>query len=170
MMLALFPFITWAQNAVNVSIGNGTIEENYLPFNTCYKYSYSQSVYPVDSFGTTGFINSISWNCATPGTTVLDYVKIYMGTTQSVDSQQEGFLPMNRLTLVYEGTTVTIGASAGWQTFDLTTPFLYDGLENLVVVVAKQLSNSQMNCTMQYYVTEQPSSYASIISPIRISL
>ena len=164
MMLALFPFITWAQNAVNVSVGNGTIEENYLPFNTCYKYSYSQSVYPVDSFGTTGFINSISWNCATPGTTVLDYVKIYMGTTQSVDSQQEGFLPMNRLTLVYEGTTVTIGASAGWQTFDLTTPFLYDGLENLVVVVAKQLSNSQMNCTMQYYVTEQPSSYASIIN------
>ena len=161
MMIALLPFMSRAQDTVSVSFGNGITEERYLPFNTCYKYSYSQSIYPADSL-VAGYIHSISWNCVSPASSTMNILKIYMGTTEDFDNQQNGFLPNNELSLVYEGSNVLIGAASGWQTIDLTTPFLYDGLENLVIVVAKYTSS--MNCNTEYYVTEQTSQYASIIN------
>ncbi len=141
-----------------VTVGTGTNDE-YSPSPFCHYYEdgWSETIYPASEIGISGMIVSIAYQVADPYPVSCSTLKIYMGTkSQTTHSDDEDWLPMSALTLVYEATNTTIGSTAGWQTFQLSTPFYYDGIDNLVVAIGR--TSSEYNSDLTFYYTEGPSS------------
>jgi len=141
----------------DVTVGYGTTSSYYTPFNNYYKNSWNQVIYPADQVGGAGNIYSIAWNCASTTNFNLSTLKIYLGTTSNAtNTSSSAWLPLDDLTLVYDGTDVNIGSASGWQNFQLNAPFYYNGTDNLVVVVAK--SASSYSSSLKYYYTSSSNS------------
>lgn len=125
-----------------VTVGEGTGTSQVVPFNPYYGYSYAQSIYLASEINANGSITSIQWYYNGSGAlTNSQNLVIYMGQTvkTSFDSNLD-FVSIGDLTQVYSGGIVT-GSTPGWKTITLTTPFVYDGLSNLVVAVDESLPN-----------------------------
>lgn len=100
-------------------------------------YSLTQQIYTADEIGVEGSIRTISFYYTSYSSFSLSNIKIYMkNVTRSAFSSSSSNYEKEPLTadnLVWTG---TLSASdAGWVTIDLTTPFAYDGLSNLLVAV-----------------------------------
>ncbi len=135
-----------------VEVGTGTSSNYYIPFGNYYKNSWTQTIYPASEIGSAGNINSIAWNCATTSSYSISNMRIYLGTiSNSTHTSTSSWLPMSDLTLVYEGSNVTVGATTGWQNFMLNAPYYYNGTDNLVVVVCH--SASTYNLSAKYFYT-----------------
>ena len=140
LMFALF-CVPWATNAqTTITIGTGTSSDYTLPFNNYYKNSWSEMIYPAELITETGNITSIGFQVAAVATNNLSFstLTIYMGTTpDAVHASTTSWLPMDNLTEVYSATNVPTPTETGWMTINLDSPFLFDGDENLVIVVSK---------------------------------
>lgn len=122
----------------NVNIGTGTTKTYYAPTGAYWRHAWVQMIYPASNFESPGYINSISWNVNTAGSHSFTNMKIYLGTTSATNhTSNNQWLSMDELTLVYEASNGTLGATTGWETFELTTPYYYNNDENLVVVVSR---------------------------------
>ncbi len=152
MLLAvlMLPFATRADELV---IGDGTGSGYYSPFNNYYKYSWNETIYQASEFDGSASISSIAYHCASTDKTVnATSVKIYMGeTTKSEFASSSDWTPESDLTLVYEGSSIVLGDTE-WEEFVLDQPFVYSGVNNLVVVVAKSASN--YNSSLKWYYTD----------------
>lgn len=126
-----------------VQLGSGNNLTQNLPFNTSKNYSYSQSIYLNSEVNATGTITSIQWYYQ--GTSPLNNnqsLVIYMGTTaKSNFTTTTDWIASTALTQVYSGGIIT-EATPGWKTITLTTPFVYDGLNNLVVAVDENMASA----------------------------
>ena len=132
------PCVALTTNPMNFTIGNGTNTSYYAPFGAYYKNSWVQMVYPASNFDGPGYINSLSWEVNSALTHSFSALKIYIGTTTHANNESTtDWLPMDELTLVYEANNSTIGSAAGWETYTLTTPFYYNGEDNLVIVTSR---------------------------------
>ncbi len=120
-MAIIFAMQLWAQTTVIVGDTTATTQDKYLPANTYYKNSYSQSLYPTEQIQP-GLITSISYyhNAAAYN---VGTVSIYMkeATETSLTST---FLPTDGFIEVYSGALNLVN---GWVTYELTTPFVYTG-------------------------------------------
>jgi len=136
-----------------VLVGTGTDITPMLPINAYYGYTYSQSIYPSTAFGGPGIISSIAynWNGAAAGTVSNNWT-VYMGhTPNSVFSTNTDWLPLGSMTQVFTG-IVNLPATPGWVNIPLTTPFVYNGSQNLVIGVDENASGyddpyGQFYCT-----------------------
>lgn len=118
----------------DVTCGNSTSNAPYLPLNNYYNYSYSQQIYLANEINVTGLISSIAYQYyySSP-TTVKNDVDIYMAhTNKSSFSSYTDYIPASQFQLVYHG---PLNCTQGWNTFTLNTPFDYNGVDNLVVMV-----------------------------------
>ena len=106
----------------------------------CYNYySTSQFIYTAEELGGAKSINSIAFNHN--AYSMSSTVNIYLAhtTASTVDVNN----PATEGTLVSTLSESTIGGSAaGWQTFNFSTPFEYNGTDNLLVVVCRTKYNS----------------------------
>lgn len=132
----LFMLSCFAVSYSQVTIGNGTNQEQGTPFDPYYGFSYTQSIYLASEISASGTITSIQWYFS--GNSTLfgsqDLV-IYFGHTAKSEFLNSGdFVPVADLTQVYSGGITTTGAP-GWVTINLVTPFVYDGTSNLVIAV-----------------------------------
>ena len=129
-----------ALRADELIIGEGTNSTNNAPFANYYSNSWVEAIYPASEIGESGLITSISYYNVSQGSTLSTYdLRIYMAeTTKNTMSSTSDWTPMADLELVYEHNDVVLGGDAGWQKFELDTPYLYEGKDNLVVVVAKK--------------------------------
>ena len=95
-------------------------------------------------------INSVSFQYSyTSPSTVKNSVNIYLGhTTQSSFYSASNFIPASNLTLVYSG---NLNCQQGWNTFTFTTPFQYNGTDNLVLAVDDN-SGDYNGSTYTFYV------------------
>jgi hypothetical protein len=154
-----YEFVNWSLNGVTVStdptysftvteeaiytanfeaegdyiyIGDGSTSTNsYLPNYEFYNYSLTQQIYTADEIGTPGIINSIAFFYTGTASRTLD---IYMvNTTVSSFTSNDDWITVTAADKVYSG-SVTYTANA-WNTFVLDTPFAYDGVSNLAVIV-----------------------------------
>lgn len=122
--------------AGTVVIGDGNAF-HYMPVNTQYNYSYSQSIYLREDIEISNQrIEKISyyWNGvgAAPNSNQWD---IYMGHTDNdTFINWNDWLPIDQLTQVYSG-TLDIPATEGWITINLSNPFAYNNTQNLVIAV-----------------------------------
>ena len=117
-----------------MSIGNGTTTTYYLPVNNYYNYSYTQQLIDREEFNGATIISGIDFDYAYSGnSTEKDSCTIYLANT-SATSLSEGFVAYDSLAFVavYTG---SLNCSTGWNHFEFSTPFAYDGTSNLLVVV-----------------------------------
>lgn len=116
-----------------ITIGEGTTTDNYLPFYGLYNYSYSQQIYDASVIGTAGVIQNIQFYCTTaPSSTTTGGIKIWMANTnKSTFSSNTDYIDPSDLTLVCE--VPTYAYQVGWNNFILDVPFAYDGTSNLVI-------------------------------------
>ena len=122
-------------------IGNGTSTDSYIPLVGNYKSSYDQMIYTASQLQAVGInaagsITKIGFNSSAANTYARN-VKIYMGHTDKTSfSSNTDFIAYNDLQLVYDYTAHSQWSIiAGWNDFELDTPFDYDGSSNLVIAV-----------------------------------
>ena len=121
-----------ANFAEGVMIGDGgTATNEYLPSYNYYNYTLSEQIYTPAELGGAGIITSIAfYNGGAEKTRTLDF---YMkATTKSSFTGQTDWIAVSSSDKVFSG-SVTMVAN-GWTTVTFTTPFLYDGTSNVVLV------------------------------------
>ena len=112
----------------------GTITTYYIPVNNYFNYTYSQQIFLASEMGGAATIDSIAFDYAyATASTAKTNVTIYLGhTTQSTFTGTSNYIPAAGLQQVYSG---NLNCHQGWNTFVFTTPFQYNGTDNLVLVV-----------------------------------
>jgi len=128
-----------------ITIGTGT-GSSISPYFTYSLYSTTQSIYTASEMGSAAEILTISHHVYKRGTNssgTKGNVTIYMGhTPKSFFSSSKDYEDVSNMTLVYSGYP-TLAATDGWEEFTLTTPFSYNGSDNLIVVITKQTSGAE---------------------------
>ena len=112
----------------------GTSTAYTIPLNNYYNYSYTQQIYLASEMGGASTIDSIAFEYAySTASTDKTNVVIYLGhTSQSTFSGSSNYIPSTNLQQVYSG---PMNCQQGWNTFVFSTPFQYNGTDNLVLVV-----------------------------------
>lgn len=114
------------------SVDDG-FRNNMSPLDNYYKYSYSQLRYSSSALlGQSRLIDDISFfntSDLNPRT-----VNVYMGHLDASTSTSYQ-VPISDMTLVYSGQVTSV---SGRVQIQLTTPFMYDGVSDLVIVVDDQ--------------------------------
>ena len=132
MMTLLLAFVGVARADV-VEIGTGGTDLNsYLPSYSFYNYSLTQQLYTAAEIGTAGTINSIAfYNGGTEKTRT--YTMYLVNTDKSTFSSSTDWITVTAADEVFTG-SVTMAANT-WTTFLLDTPFAYDGVSNLALIM-----------------------------------
>lgn len=110
------------------TIGTGTDANSYLPSYSFYNYSYSQQLFLASEIGTPKTIESITLDMAAFSTS--RSYKIYMMHT--TESSSGNWIPATNAQLVYTGSPTL---HTGLNTFQFSTPFSYNGTDNLLLIV-----------------------------------
>ena len=143
LMLLLLGFVTlgWVQNAnaqVSFQIGSGTTptsssNSESTPFGTYYHDDRTQMLYLASELlangGTNGLVQSVGFEVASADPAGMNGFTIKMGHTSS--TELTGW--ETNTTTVYSSGSYT--ASNGWNDFVLQTPFLWNGVDNVVIEV-----------------------------------
>ena len=120
-----------ANFAEGIMIGSGTTTNDYLPSYSYYKQSLTEQIYTPAELGGAGLITSIAfYNGGAAKTRTYDF---YMkATTKSTFSSKTDWIAVTAGDKVFSG-SVTMVAN-DWTTIVFTTPFVYDGTSNVVLV------------------------------------
>ena len=132
----------------NLQIGEGTSTSSYLPDYTFYNYAYSQQIYLASEMNGPAEIHSISFNVSsvnTPNRTI----KIYLMHTSSTSNS---WLNPSTAQLVYDNSIVW---TTGWNTINFTTPFQYNGADNLAVIVVDITGSYSSSNSFYCHTTSQ---------------
>ena len=115
-----------------VVIGEGTATSTYLPSYSLYNYSLTQQIYTSEEIGMAGTISSVAFYNS--GSEKTRSYTMYMVTTDKESfASTTDWITVTASDQVFTGTvTMTAGA---WITFDLDTPFEYDGSSNLAIIM-----------------------------------
>ncbi len=131
----------------SVQVGTGTTTTLYGPIyifsaTSSNKFSYSMTIYSqadvAAAGGTAGLISQISWNKVNTGayTTNDASFEIFMKNTPTttLTTASDMTAELVGATPVFSSTTSSLPATAGWVDFPLTTPFNWNGTDNLMVL------------------------------------
>ena len=150
------PLFTQAQDVI--TIGSGTSTSSYLPFYSFYNNTLSEQIYTASEIGMAGTITSIAFY--NNGTEKSPNVKVYLINTNKTEfTSTTDWFNVSASDMVFQG-NVTFTAGA-WTTIQFSTPFDYDGVSNLGVIVDANLAyssgfsgrvfTSTSNCAMYVY-------------------
>ncbi|MBR6048805.1 MAG: fibronectin type III domain-containing protein [Bacteroidales bacterium] len=118
-----------------IDITDGTPGTSYyLPIGNFYKYSYTQQIITAAEMGGAATLTGIDFQYSyATAVTQKTNVTIYLANT-TTSSLSSAFVTYNANTFVpvYTG---NMNCTQGWNHFQFTTPFQYDGTSNLLVVV-----------------------------------
>ncbi len=119
-----------------VILGTGTAISAFSPIIRSYDYCVYEVIYPAAEIGMAGTINQLAFE-RTDGTNVdpIDSVTIYMQHT-TLTNLSAGTFSTTGYTIVYSGRFPN-DAGSGWREVALNNPYVYDGIDNLLVLVVK---------------------------------
>ncbi len=112
-----------------VAVGDGTTTNVYLPSYSLYKHGYTQQIYTASELGGANTFKSLSFYLV--NLSQQRNFSIYLMHTTATTSSD--WLPAATAQLVYSGPQTLVANS--WNTFNFTTPFVYNGTDNLAVIV-----------------------------------
>ena len=116
-----------------ITIGSGTSTLYYLPTFESYKYSLTEQIYTAAEVGGAGTITTIAFQAAA-SKTITRALDIYMKNTEKAAfSNSTDWENVSTLYRVFSGNVSFNGS--GWTTINLTIPFEYDGVSNLLICV-----------------------------------
>ncbi|MBR5725846.1 MAG: M6 family metalloprotease domain-containing protein, partial [Muribaculaceae bacterium] len=116
----------------SIVIGDGGPNtEVSLPSYSYYKYALTQQIYTVEELGNGGIITSIAfYNDGAEKTRTYDF---YMKSTEkSSFTSKTDWITVSNDDKVFSGSVVM--AAGTWTIINLNTPFMYDGISNVVLV------------------------------------
>ncbi|MBN2514013.1 MAG: C10 family peptidase, partial [Sedimentisphaerales bacterium] len=131
-----------------IILGTGT-GTDYFPLATSYQAARTQSIYPANEIGGACTLYSLALNIASvPGQTMNQFTIRLKPTALTAFSS--AVWDSTGWTVVYQASqTVT---ASGWNEFVFTTPFEYDGQQNLMVDISFY-NSSDSSSGMCYYST-----------------
>jgi hypothetical protein len=158
--LLLLPFTYVNSLAQTVTIGTedylGTEIYGALPINPFFGFTYSQSIYLAEYIDATGTIIAINYHFNGVSLSNSRDLKIYMGhTNKTAFSGRLDWFAGSELTLVFDGTVDSVTGDT-WLRIPLTTPFTYNGLDNLVIAVDENAPGYD-SPTDKFYFSTVPS-------------
>ena len=116
-----------------ITIGSGTSTLYYLPTFESYKYSLTEQIYTAAEVGGAGTITTIAFQ-ASASKSITRALDIYMKNTEKTEfSSSTDWENVSTLYRVFSGNVSFNGS--GWTTINLTIPFEYDGVSNLLICV-----------------------------------
>ena len=121
-----------ANFASGVMIGDGgTSTSEFLPSYNYYNYTLSEQIYTSAELGGAGIITSIAfYNAGAAKTRTYDfYLK---ATTKSSFTGKTDWITVSASDKVFSGSVAMVAGD--WTTITFTTPFVYDGTSNVVLV------------------------------------
>ncbi len=125
-------FTTQCLAGGNIEVGTGTNTTSYFPSYSFYCYSYTQQIFLASELNGAATLRSVSFDVTSVGAANRDIQIYLMSTTESAPSS---WLPASTAQLVYSGQT---NFTTGWNTFNFSTPFQYNGTDNLALIVIDQ--------------------------------
>ena len=122
-------FMTGCISGGEMTIGSGTMTSEFLPSYSYCKYGYSQQLYTAAELGGGSTLNSIAFHLSTLAQQRIYTIYLMHTTATSLSS---GWIPTTGAQQVFSGAHTLV---QGWNTFNFTTPFQYNGTDNLLVIV-----------------------------------
>lgn len=138
---------SFAQTTVSLGVASGSGSTNVLlsTSTTINRFSRTMSVYTateiVAAGGIAGAISSLAWDKSGPGeyTTNDAYIKIFLKHATNNDWPTAPVPTWDAevigATEVFTSSTYSIPTGIGWKAVPFTTPFLWNGVDNIVVMV-----------------------------------
>ena len=130
-------FTTHCLSGGLVEIGAGTTTSTYLPSYSGSTRSYSQQIFKKSELGAAGTIDTLSIQLSSINSSANRSISIYLVHTSA--EAIYSWVPTTGAQLVYSGTT---NWHTGWNAIPLTTPFAYNGVDNLLMVVIDNTASS----------------------------
>ena len=150
-----------ANFASGVMIGDGgTTTNEFLPSYNYYNYSLTEQIYTSAELGGAGIITSIAfYNGGAAKTRTYDF---YMkATTKSTFTGATDWIAVSASDKVFSGSVTMVAGD--WTTITFTTPFVYDGTSNVVLVAddntGTYTSSPHMTCRV-FSTTSSQALYA----------
>ena len=142
-----------------VMIGEGTDTKDFLPSYSYYTNSLTEQIYTSTELGSAGLITSIAFYNA--GAEKNQDYDIYMkSTTKSSFSSKTDWIAVSDADKVFSGSVTMVAGD--WITITFSTPFVYDGTSNVVLVTDKSTqwtSSPHMSCRV-FTTTSNQAIYA----------
>ena len=121
----------------DVTIGDGTSTNNYLPSYSFYKYSYTQQLFRAEEMGGTPInLESVTFDMGTYA--VSRTYKIYLMHTSA--TSVSSWIDASTAQLVFDASQQL---HAGLNTFQFSAPFQYNGSDNLLLIVLDMTGSYQ---------------------------
>lgn len=144
-VVATLAFTTAAPPAECLTVEGPTASADYtLPFSLYYKNGWTQSIYQAGQIGQAGTIRSLWYHFTSVPATALtdDEMTIYLAhTSMTLSASTTDWIPESDLIEVFSELNYTYPTDTGWIEFPLTSPFAYNGIDNLAVVCATKGTN-----------------------------
>ena len=151
---------TYVSGDVDVSIGSGTTDLNYLPTRSNINYSLTQQIYTSTEIGMSGTIRTISFYMNENNTTRTRNIDIFFRhTTKTSFSSTSDWENVSSTDKVFSG---NFTFTSGWNTITLSTPFNYNGTDNLLVCVDDNTGSYQAGYIDFYYYNTGTNTYRSL--------
>ena len=115
-------------------VGTSSSTNYTIPVNNFYNYTYSQQIFTPTEVGAAGLLSGIEFQYSySSASTQKTNCAIYLAhRTSSTFASTTDWTPIASAVKVYEG---PMNCRNGWNRFDFTTDFYYNGTDNLVVIV-----------------------------------
>ena len=138
----LFSFLFAFSFQAQVTVGTGDVENEEMPIEPWYKFSYSQVIYHAGEINASGTITGLKYypNADVTLANSGDW-DIWIGHT-SLNAHGAAFVDTSELTQVFSGTVTVTNQEVS---ITLDTSFDYNGTDNLMVAV-----NETSNVNNQY--------------------
>ena len=120
----------------DVTVGDGTSTNSYLPSYSFYNYSYTQQLFLASEMGQPKSIESVTFDIATYSATRT--YKIYLMHTSA--TSVSSWIDASSAQLVFDAPQQM---QAGLNTFQFSTPFMYNGSDNLLLIVLDNTGSYQ---------------------------
>lgn len=146
----------FASAQTTVTVGTGTSTTNNAPVNAANAFHYSQSIYTAANITAAGGngMGTISkiryyYNNGTSTANSTDWT-VYLGHTNKVNfSSNTDWISAAGLTTCFSG-TVTFPAAGNWMEITLTTPFQWNGVDNIVVGIDENMAGTGSGVFWRY--------------------
>lgn len=139
LLMSMGSLLSFAQT-VTTTLATGTTTSTNVPIHGNFDFSYSQQIYLATDFnaavaGTPNYITKVRFFNVSGSLASGNNWTVYMGNTANTTfAANNAWIPVASLTSVFTGTLPTPTANS-WVEITLSTPFLWDGVSNVVVAV-----------------------------------
>ncbi len=145
----LFPISVQAQTTITIGNTASSVSTEKYPFNNPWDYSWSNNIYLSTEIGQAGQITAVAFDVTSVASGYfINNQKIYVRHTTANGYTTTGYPGTSGYTLVFSGDLTYSGT--GWKTITLTTPFSYNGTDNLEFLFENR-DGSYNNIGFPYY-------------------